>query len=140
MKTLPVDDGVAASNPIAGQLSLAINEQHNLITVVGCGLWSSEYVEAHIKKFELILMRARQNVRPLRTLVDLRDAAVQTPKVAAMLHQAMSQMYVPPERAALLVKSNLVAMQMKRGFNPATHGVFLSEQAAEAWLHPAGMG
>ncbi|RVT93371.1 hypothetical protein [Sphingomonas crocodyli] len=118
-----------------GVLTIAVDRVQNLIKVVGRGFWSVEHVAAHIREFEAVLIEARRSGQPSRTLVDLRDAPVQAPEVAGMLHTAMCRMYRPPERAAIIVASSLVKMQMKRGFNPATHGVFTSETAAELWLN-----
>ena len=120
---------------LQGSLTIAVDRARNIIKVDGRGFWSVDYVSAHIREFEAVLIDARRSGQPSRTLVDLRDAPVQAPEVAAMLHAAMCRMYRPPERAAIIVASSLVKMQMKRGFNPETHAVFTSETAADLWLN-----
>lgn len=135
---------VAASPAREGRLSISVDTGRNLIRVVGEGFWTAEYVANHIREFEAVLLRARSSPVPSRTIVDLRNAPVQSPEVAAKLHEAMVRMYRAPERAAIVVGSSLVKMQMKRGFDPKTHAVFLSFSAAETWLsaydyqHPNG--
>lgn len=125
---------VVTSGQLHGNLAIVVDPIENFIKVVGCGLWSSSYVATHICEFEAVLVRARQHSKPSRTLVDLREAAVQLAEVAAMLHSAMRRMYRPPERAAIVVASNLAKLQMRRGFDPRTHSVFTSYGAAQAWL------
>lgn len=105
-----------------------------MINVVGRGFWSLNYIRDHIREFEAVLLKFRDAPEPARTLVDLREAPVQSPEVAAELHRAMCRIYRPPERAAIVVASSLVKMQMARGFDPRTHSVFLSLEEAEAWL------
>ena len=124
----------SAEAECAGALTTVHDPARNLITVVGEGFWSLDYIRKHIRDFETVLLRARDLDRPSRTLVDLRDAAIQSPEVAQLLHDAMCRMYRAPERAALIVASNLMKMQMKRGFNPETHAVFISASAAQLWL------
>jgi hypothetical protein len=117
-----------------GELTISLDRAANQISVVGRGFWSLGYVREHLRAFEAVLLEARCNERPSRTLVDLRDAPVQSPEVATHLHNAICRMYRPPERAAIVVASSLVKIQMQRGFNPETHAVFLSLKAAEQWL------
>lgn len=123
-----------ADRAVEGRLTITIDHLENIITVVGRGFWTIEHVNDHICEFEAVLIAARRARRPSRTLVDLRETPVQLPDVAARLHQAMCRMYRPPEKAAILVSSSLLKAQMKRGFAPATHMVFLSEAAARLWL------
>jgi hypothetical protein len=135
---MPVLDHCPPTNingaTLEGELTIGLDASTNLIRVVGRGFWSLPYITDHLREFEAVLMRARFDPRPSRTLVDLRESPVQAPDVAAYLHSAVSRMYRPPERAAIVVASSLVKMQMKRGFNPETHAVFLSLKAAEMWL------
>jgi hypothetical protein len=91
-------------------------------------------VREHLRAFEAVLHESRRAPAPSRTLVDLREAPVQSPQVAALLHDAISRMYRPPERAAIVVASSLVKIQMQRGFHPDTHAIFQSLKAAELWL------
>jgi hypothetical protein len=134
MLALAVSSHPSPGDPLRGELTISLDPATNLIRVVGRGFWSLAYVSNHLREFEKVLFQARRSDRPSRTLVDLREAPVQAPDVAACLHSAVSRMYRPPERAAIVVASSLVKIQMKRGFNPETHAVFLSLKAAELWL------
>ena len=120
-----------------GELAIVVDAAAYQLKVTGKGFWSPDYVQAHIREFEAVLLQARQWPQPSRTLVDLRNSPVQSPEVAELLHSAMCRMYRPPERAAIIVSSSLVRMQMKRGFNPETHEVFTSEAEAKRWLDAA---
>ena len=117
-----------------GDLTIEVDRNQNLLKVVGRGFWPLPYLVDHLRQFEGALAEARRSLKPSRTLVDLRDAPVQSPDVAAYPHDAISRMYRPPERAAIVVGSSLVKMQMKRGFDPQIHAVFLTLREADDWL------
>ncbi|MCE7798176.1 hypothetical protein LWE61_16670 [Sphingobium sufflavum] len=117
------------------ELSVSVDKHKNRLTVVGRGLWSLKYVTDHFREFEAALFKARSAQRASTTLVDLREAAVQSPEVAAYVHGKIVEIYCPPERAVLVVNSQLVKMQMGRGLDPATHAVFLTLEEAEGWLN-----
>jgi hypothetical protein len=130
---------VASQSPIGpasprGEFAISLDRASNIITVTGRGFWTVEIVEAHTREFEQVLLQAHRDGRSTRTLVDLREAFVQAPDVAALLHDQLTRMSHRIERAAFVVPSNLVKMQMKRGFNLDTDGVFTSIDEAVCWL------
>ncbi|GGB39383.1 hypothetical protein GCM10011380_31100 [Sphingomonas metalli] len=119
--------------PPGNDITTTYTRATNFLRVVGRGFWTMDYVAEHMVEFERILDEARTRGRT-RTLVDIRLAAVQSPDVAGYVHGVIRDMYRPPDKAAILVASNLALLQMKRGLNPVTHAAFLSFDEAMRWL------
>jgi hypothetical protein len=117
-----------------GVLRTEIDQQANIIRVLGRGLWSERYARAHFEELEWTLQRTRATRAPVRVLVDIREAAVQTPETTQCLADATDRLYKPGDRIAIVVASSLLKLQMRRATNASIHEIFISLNAAETWL------
>lgn len=120
------------------------DEQAGLIRVRGEGLYSLSQVEEHFRTLGATIAHIRASHGRVRVLVDIRDGVVQSAEVAQAVSRWQGRLYSPGDRVALIVKSALHKMQMRRVVNLQITEMFVSETAARTWLkafdpqNPAG--
>ena len=119
---------------MSGQLSFSIGERSGVVHVTGAGLWTPEQVERHFRSLDLALRTVRRKHGLARTLVDLREAAVQTAETAQMMKDATARIYQPGDRAAAICATQLLAMQIRRAAQVHQLATFIDHDAALNWL------
>ncbi|MDF7775019.1 hypothetical protein P1X14_07165 [Sphingomonas sp. AOB5] len=117
-----------------GALTLSYETESRFILVSGNGMWSPRQLDEHLRDFaDLVDQLRRQHIR-IRVLVDLKDAAIQTPEVTRVLAHGTRDCHRDGDRVALLVPGSLAKMQMRRILGTRHHNYFVSESAARLWL------
>jgi hypothetical protein len=105
-----------------------------IIRVVGRGFWTEDYVDAHFVELGRLVERVRAIGGDILALVDLSEAPVQSPGVVARITAQTGRIYRPADRIAIVVRSSLVKMQIKRAVALPNLEAFLSLNAALTWL------
>lgn len=117
-----------------GALALSYQTESRFILVSGRGMWSPRQLDEHLRDFaDLVAQLRRQQIR-IRVLVDLKDAAIQTPEVTRVLAHGTRDCHREGDRVAVLVPGSLAKMQMRRILGTHYHNYFVSESAARLWL------
>ena len=119
---------------MAGQLTFGVDDIIGLVRVVGSGMWSAELVERHFGNLEEVLREVRRKHGRARTLVDLRDAAVQTAETALAMNRGTGRIYRPTDRVAAICATSLLAMQIRRTAQVHQLETFVDPQQAVQWL------
>lgn len=105
-----------------------------MIRVTGTGTWSMALLDRHIDQLKRLVARSRAGREGLRVLVDLSEAAVQPPAVAARIAQMTDEIYGPEDRVAVLVASSQSKIRMRHLVRTARSKTFLAHAVAEQWL------
>ena len=119
---------------MAGQLSFSIDDQRGLIRAVGIGMWTPETTERHFQNLDTALRIMRRKHGLARTLIDLREAAVQTAETARCMKEGTARIYQPVDRAAVICSTQLLAMQIRRAAQVHQLATFTDVEAALEWL------
>jgi hypothetical protein len=117
-----------------GQLSFSVDERIGVLRVTGSGMWSPELTERHFRNLDTALIAMRQRHGLGRTLVDLREASVQTAETAQMMKDWTNRIYRPVDRAAVVCGTALLGMQIRRAAQVHQLATFLDPTPALAWL------
>ncbi len=122
---------------MAGFVSLTVDPDGRTIRVAQSGTLTVEMVRAHFTKLEAVMHEMRCRFGAAKVLVDIGDALVQPPEVAAIISESTSRMYAPDDRVALLCHSMLQTLQNRRSGPQGRMKEFLHASEAEAieWLH-----
>lgn len=118
----------------AGELTLAYDAARNLIHARGAGVWTVAQMERQLRDFDYAAIKARREHGCVRFLVDLREAGVQTPEMSALMTERGERLYLPGDRLALIVASDLLREQLMHVSRQAAFAIFLSRDTAERWL------
>ncbi|WBO20712.1 PilZ domain-containing protein [Sphingomonas abietis] len=108
--------------------------KERMIRVTGTGIWSMALLDRHIDQLKRLVARSRAGGGGLRVLVDLSEAAVQTPAVAARIAQMTDEIYGPDDRVAIVVPSSQLKIRMRHLVRTARSRTFLAHVVAEQWL------
>lgn len=122
------------STSATGELSVARLPDSGIIEVNGHGLWTVEQVRDHFDRYTGAVIGVRATGQPIRVIVDLRSASVQPPEVAAMIETGAAGLYRDGDRCAMIVRSKLMHIQLRRILDPVFHEVFMDRSAATDWL------
>jgi hypothetical protein len=109
-------------DPVAGLIRVT---RHPLASVIDLG--------QHFALLESEIAAIRRDGLPLRMIVDIREATVDSPAVAAQIGERVHGFDRPGDRIALIVRPGLLQLQVRRE-TPAHHRMFDTVAAAEAWL------
>jgi hypothetical protein len=130
----PGADATHAAMVAPPSLTIHYDDAAKIIRVVGCGMWTVEYIDAHFAALGQLARRIRAQDGAVFVLVDLSRAPVQTAEVAKHIHAGTERLFGAADRIALIVQSSLVKSQMKRVSWSENTAVFVSPDAAETWL------
>ena len=117
MQTAPGPNDVAqvpGGDAPAGSISIAVDRKLGFVRLVSQGFYSPEYIRAHFRKLERVLMDMRRETPRIRALVDLTKASVQSPDSAEQIKISTARMHRAVDEVVILQKSALMAMQMRR--------------------------
>jgi hypothetical protein len=113
---------------------LSVVKHHEYVEVRGHGLWSVSYLDTHFNRLDSTLQSFRTLARGAKVLVDLSGAAVQPPGTADRIAYWTARLYRESDRVAIVAASSLMKVQMRRTAMIARRELFLSRDAALAWL------
>lgn len=117
-----------------GAITLSVDPASGRIDVTGAGYWSPPYIDSHFKKVADLVRSHRAAGVPIRVLVDLRKADIQSRETVEHMSRSTSDIYTAGDKVALLVASSLAKIQMRRAADVIAPEFFISLPEAEAWL------
>ncbi|WP_174297356.1 STAS/SEC14 domain-containing protein [Sphingomonas bacterium] len=118
-------------------MPLTLRSCPDYLAVGGSGLYTLLESQEHFRELSAAVGGLRKAGRPVRVLVDLRDGAPQTAEVAAHIKGANAVIFRKGDRIAIIVKSTLLKLQVKRLHMRSESEVFVSEAAAREFLSRA---
>lgn len=132
--------------PLAPAIRIALpfytideDEVKGVIRIMVEGFFDLETLDRHFAENAACVARWRHGGRPIRVLIDAANLLPHSSEGQALVQRSVQRIYVPGDRVATLVSSNLVKMQMRRALS---HGdmldFFMSAPAAMAWLMARG--
>lgn len=126
---------VVDTDPVhEGELSFVQDAGIGAFRVRAIGFWSIQQVDAHFIALAKAIAERRRAGKPVHAFVDLSEAAVQAPEIAAKVHAATTSIYRKGDKVAVIVSSILAKAQMRRVLDPDICELFTSRPAAESWL------
>ena len=114
--------------------NFAFGPSTGILRVHVTGSWTLPEVERYGQEAGLQFAKARQQAGSLRLLVDLSHTEILSQAIVAPLAKAGMQYSRPDDRVALVVKSALMKLQMKRMIGEAPTPIFVSDEEAASWL------
>ena len=118
-----------------GALRLSGPDASGVIHVVGSGCWTPDTSDSHARELQVLIDGCRARGLDIRVLCDLRAMAVDCSKLIAHSRKNAARIYRPEDRIAVVVKTSLAKMQLRRGGSVGNVQMFLSIDAAETWLN-----
>ncbi len=104
------------------------------LLVSGDGLGSLSEAQQHFRDLSALLVIERKAAKGVRLLIDLQRARPHSPEVAAHIERVLPMLYREGDRVAVLVQNTSIKVGTKTSHNPLYSDVFLSREAAEAYL------
>jgi hypothetical protein len=117
-----------------GVITTAPDDLMGIVRVIGTGVWTPAYVDAHFVELRAHIDAIRDRGDDVLVLVDLSGSDVQPAATAERIKANTDDLYRPGDRIAVVVGSCLAKMQMRRTVNPSFNEVFVSANAALTWL------
>lgn len=114
--------------------SLTIEGRGHYLRVLGKGLWSPDFIDAHFGALKRQVEELRERCGRARVLVNLSEAMIQPADTAERIRHWTGQIYQPQDKVAIVLASSLLKSQMRRVAMIAERELFLSEANAIAWL------
>jgi len=115
-------------------MPLTIERTPDYLLVSGDGFGSLVEAQQHFRDLSSLLVAERRTVRGLRLLIDLRKAAPHSSEVAKHIEQVLPVLYREGDRVAVLVRNTPIKVETKTSHDSLYADVFLSKEAAEAYL------
>jgi hypothetical protein len=123
-----------------GSLSIEVDRIKALVRVTGIGFWSPEHAAEHFQQLGETMTAIRQERGHVLVLVDLRRATVQSKETAAVIGEATRRVYAQADRAAVVVATELLNMQIRHVTEAEKIRTFGEIAEAERWLRTHHIG
>jgi len=118
-------------------MPLHIERRPRHILVHGTGLENLAEAQQHFRELSSLLVAERRTTRGVRLIIDLRAAAPHAPEVASHIERVLPVLYRASDRVAVVVRDSIRRNETKRSHDPSYTDVFLTLEAAEAYLGQA---
>ncbi|MGK6325399.1 hypothetical protein ACMGDM_20210 [Sphingomonas sp. DT-51] len=115
-------------------MPLQIERRPGHILVHGNGLGSLAEAQQHFRELSSLLVAERQTVKGVRLMIDLRAATQHPAEVSAHIERVLPVLYRATDRVAVVVRDSIRKKETKASHDPTYTDVFLSREAAEAYL------
>lgn len=117
-------------------MPLRIQRMRDFVLVTGDGLASLAEAQQHFRDLSSLLVSEREAGKNVRLMIDLRSAAPHPPEVAAHIERVLPVLYRQDDRVAVVVRDSVIKFHTKSSHDPLYSDVFLSREAAAAYLNP----
>lgn len=115
-------------------MPLQIQKRASYILVHGSGLATLVEAQQHFRELSTLLVEERRTAQGVRLMIDLRQAEAHPPEVASHIEKVLPVLYRKNDRVAVVVRDSIRKKQTKSSHDPIYSDVFLSREAAEAYL------
>jgi hypothetical protein len=110
------------------------DRQRGVLVAQCWGFWAMTDAQRYIELATGFVEAAHRSHGRALVLVDRRECPVQPAEIVEHIRKTAAGVLWPEDRFALIVKSALVAMQVKRTSSAARRETFTSVEEGEAWL------
>jgi hypothetical protein len=111
------------------------NLAEGFVHMVVEGFFDMGTLSRHFADNADFVRRWRAMGRSIRVLIDAANLLPHSAEGQALVQQSTQRIYVPGDRVAVIVSSNLVKMQMRRALSQdQIINFFVSDSAAMTWL------
>jgi hypothetical protein len=117
-----------------GEIGFVIESGTGLLRVTGRGMWTAEQARWHFAQLDIAITGLRAQGKPVRTLVDLRAAQVQSRETVEAMTAGTRKVHGPDDRVAIVSSSALHVMQVKASARVDHLAIFQDMDKAVAWL------
>jgi hypothetical protein len=117
-----------------GKISVHLGPIDGIIRIEGRGFLTATQLARMFVELGTFVDGRRARREPVRVLVDNRQILIHSSDAADRIQQDTGHVYRENDRVAVVVESTLARMQFRRVLDPTTHRLFVSEEAAFAWL------
>ena len=124
----------SASSGYSGYLSIDPDHSLGVIRVRGVGMWTPQQAQVYFDEMARIAQPIRTLKAPVRVLIDLREAPVQSAATAEAMANGSTNYDQQRDRVAFICLSKLFGMQLKRSIPLVISAFFEDEDEALAWL------
>jgi len=115
-------------------MPLQIQKRASYILVHGSGLATLAEAQQHFRELSALLVAERRTAHGVRLMIDLRRAEAHPPEVAGHIEKVLPVLYRRNDRVAVVVRDSTRKNQTKSSHDPVYSDVFLTQEAAEAYL------
>lgn len=115
-------------------MPLQIQKRACYILVHGSGLATLAEAQQHFRELSKLLVAERRTAQGVRLMIDLRRAEAHPPEVASHIEKVLPVLYRKNDRVAVVVRDSARKNQTKSSHDPVYSDVFLTREAAEAYL------
>lgn len=119
---------------MTGTLSIEVDRARTQVRVKGIGFWSPDMAARHFRELQATMAAMRAEAGRVFVLVDLRTASVQSKETAAIIADSTRRIYDAADRAAVVVATELLGMQMRHVTAADRIRTFADMAEAERWL------
>jgi hypothetical protein len=119
---------------MTGSIDFEIVPGGGLFLIRGVGMWTAEQARAYFERIARAVDTLRMTRRPIRMLVDLRAAHVQTAETAAAMALGTQRLHRSADRVAFVCATMLLALQVKRDVTTPHIAVFDDMAQARDWV------
>jgi len=119
-------------------MPLRIQRLPDFLLVNGDGLASLAEAQQHFRDLSSLLVSEREAGKDVRLMIDLRTAAPHPPEVASHIERVLPVLYRENDRVAVVVRDSVIKFHTKSSHDPLYSDVFLSREAAAAYLNSPG--
>ncbi|MGV3768433.1 MAG: hypothetical protein ACO1NM_00225 [Sphingobium phenoxybenzoativorans] len=121
------------------EFSSGLDLDTQTVRVSSGGLWTQADAERSLVVHKRIIREARLRFGSVKAMIDLRDVIRPTLESALWFQSTNSEIYREDDRIAVVVKSSVFKIQLRRALMVGTREAFLSMDAAEMWLQAYSM-
>ena len=125
---------IAASAGYSGYITVDLDNALGIIRVRGVGMWTPQQAQVYFDEMARITHPMRALKAPVRAIIDLRDAPVQSPATAEAMSKGSFSHDPERDRVAFICLSKLFGMQLKRSVPFVNSAIFENEDDALAWV------
>lgn len=122
------------STGYSGYISVDLDHALGVIRVRGVGMWTPQQAQVYFDEMARIIEPLHALKVPSRSLIDLRDAPVQSAATAEEMAKGSFRHDPLTDRVAFICSSKLFALQIRRSVPFMTASIFETEEDALAWL------
>ena len=124
----------SASSGYSGYLAIDPDHTPGVIRVRGVGMWTPQQAQVYFAEMARLTQPIRALKVPVRVLIDLREAPVQSAATAEAMANGATNYDPQRDRVAFICLSKLFGMQLKRSIPLVISAFFEDEAEALAWV------
>lgn len=119
---------------MGGGQTFSVDRFARFCSILGTGMWTVEDARQHFLDIEQALQPLREAGKPVRFLIDMRGASVQSRATARAMGEGATRLHRDTDIVAVVTATMLHAMQVKAHSDVRCLETFQCMDEAEAWM------